>query len=131
MKFKNLTILVILLFSVMAVNGQNNNKNNSVVGTWKFEAPYAPEGYTSGLIAVGFADQKYSASMSFSGSEYKFPGEKVKVENDTVTFSVYMEGEDIKVSLKVDTSTKMSGKAVYSGGEVPLTLTKAVNTEKK
>ena len=40
-----------------------------------------------------------------------------------------MEGQDIKVMLKIENETKMSGKAVYSEGEVPLTLTKVVTVE--
>ena len=35
-----------------------------------------------------------------------------------------MEGQDIKVLLKVENDMKMTGKAVYSEGEVPLTLNK-------
>ena len=130
MKCKTLTLLVILLLSVISVNGQDNSKKTSPVGTWKFEAPYAPEGYTSGTIAVGLTEQKHTTTMSFTGSEYKIPGEKVKVTNDSILFSVYLEGQDIKVLLKIENETKMSGKAVYSEGEVPLTLTKAVASAK-
>jgi len=67
--------------------------------------------------------------MAFAGSEYKLPGENVKAVNDSILFSIYMEGQDIKVMLKIENETKMSGKAVYSEGEVPLTLTKVVTVE--
>jgi len=99
------------------------------IGTWKFEAPYAPEGYTSGTIVVGMAENKYNSTMVFTGSDYKLTGEKVKFEKDTVSFTIYIEGEDINVTLKMENGTKMAGKAVYSEGEVPLTMTKTV--EKK
>ena len=49
--------MLISFLCVIAVSAQNINKNNPV-GTWKFDAPYAPEGYTSGTIVVGFTDQK-------------------------------------------------------------------------
>ena len=62
--------------------------------------------------------------MSFTGSEYKLPGENVKTVNDSVLFNIYLEGQDIKVMLKLESESKMTGKAVYSEGEVPLTLTK-------
>ena len=133
MKSKILTLLVISFLSVITVSGQNNTKKNSPVGSWKFEAPYAPEGYTSGTIAVGLADKKYSTSMVFTGSESKLQGEKVKVAKDSVLFSIYLEGQDVKVMLKIENETTMSGKAVYTEGEVPLTLTKntASDTEVK
>ena len=126
---KILKVLVISFLSVIAVNGQNSTKKTNPVGTWKFEAPYAPEGYTSGTIAVGLDEQIYSTTMVFSGSEYKLTGEKVKVANDSVSFSIYLEGQDIKVMLKIENETTMSGKAVYTEGEVPLTLTKNVDPE--
>ena len=108
---------------------QNNQVKNNPVGTWKFAAPYAPEGYTSGTIIVGFAEEKHTATMSFTGNEYKLPGEKVKAVNDSILFSVYLEGQDIKVLLKMVSDTNMTGKAVYSEGEVPLTLTKMLASD--
>jgi hypothetical protein len=125
MKTKTFTLLAILLFMVIAVNGQNNNKKTSPVGSWKFDAPYAPEGYTSGIITVGFENQKNTTFMSFEGSDYKIPGENVKSSSDSLIFSVYIENQDVKVILKIESEAKMSGKAVYSEGEVPLTLTKS------
>jgi hypothetical protein len=127
---KNLFVLIVISFIVVTTSAQQaNNQKNNPVGTWKFEAPYAPEGYTSGTIVVGLEDQKHTTSMAFAGSEYKLPGENVKAVNDSILFSIYMEGQDIKVMLKIENETKMSGKAVYSEGEVPLTLTKVVAVE--
>lgn len=129
MKSRIITLLVISLLAVVTVNGQGNSKKNNPVGSWKFEAPYAPEGYTSGTIVIGQADQKPTATMSFTGSEYKLPGEKVVIAKDSLSFAIFLEGQDIKVSLKIETDSKMTGKAVYSEGVVPLTLTKNTTPE--
>jgi hypothetical protein len=128
MKNRILFLMLISFLSVLAVSAQNTTKNNPV-GTWKFDAPYAPEGYTTGTIVVGIAEQKTTTTMSFAGSEYKLPGENVKTPADSVLFSIYLEGQDIKVLLKMETETKMTGKAVYSEGEVPLTLSKVLAEE--
>jgi hypothetical protein len=125
---KKITFLVLIMFALVAtVSAQNAKPKSNPVGTWKFEAPYAPEGYTTGIIVLGMEDQKSTASMTFIGSESKLPGENVKVGNDSITFSIYVQGEDVKVTLKPESETKMSGKAVYSEGEVPLTLTKGTD----
>jgi hypothetical protein len=128
MKNRILFLMLVSFLCVMAVSAQNTIKSNPA-GTWKFEAPYAPEGYTTGTIVVGFAEQKTTTTMSFTGSEYKLPGENVKTPNDSVLFSIYLEGQDIKVMLKLESETKMTGKAVYSEGEVPLTLNKVLAEE--
>jgi len=122
--------MVISFLFVIGVNGQNSNKINPV-GTWKFAAPYAPEGYSSGKIVVGFAEQKHTTTMSFTGNEYKLPGDNVKTVNDSIMFSVFLEGQDIKVMLKMVSDTNMTGKAVYSEGEVPLALSRVLTTEQK
>ena len=119
--------MLISFLPVMLVSGQNINKINPV-GTWKFEAPYAPEGYSSGKIVIGFKEQKHTTTMSFTGGDTILSGEKVRAVNDSVLFSVYLEGQDIKVMLKMEDDSKMSGKAVYSEGEVPLTLTRQLAT---
>jgi hypothetical protein len=124
--------IILILFAVYCLqysNAQDIKSKDQSVGTWKFAAPYAPEGYSSGTIVIGSAEKKDTATMSFGTGEYKLPGGNVKVINDSVLFSVFLEGQDIKVMLKVDSDTSMSGKAVYSEGEVPLTLSKVISTE--
>lgn len=121
---KVILIIVSIIFSLPILPAQNNLVKNNPVGTWKFAAPYAPEGYTSGIIVVGFAEKKHTATMSFTGNEYKLPAEKVTAVKDSVLFSVFLEGQDIRVLLKMVSDTNMTGKAIYSEGEVPLALTK-------
>jgi len=122
-------IFAAFIVSILSVAAQNPASKSNTVGKWKFDAPYAPEGYNSGLIEVSFAENKYSALISFTGSDYKIAGEKVKVENDTVNFTVYIEGNDIAIKLKMDGDAKMAGKAVYVEGEIPLTLTREVKNQ--
>jgi hypothetical protein len=128
MKNRILTLIVLLFLSAIAGSAQSINKVNPV-GTWKFAAPYAPEGYSSGTIVVGFTEQKHTTTMSFTGSEYKLEGENVKAVNDSILFSIFLEGQDIKVMLKIENDTNMSGKAVYTEGEVPLSLSRILTSD--
>lgn len=116
--------LLIFVISVSITHAQNVVDKNNPVGNWKYEAPYAPEGYNSGTIVVGFADKKYSVSVSFTGSSYKLQGEQVKFENDLLTCTVYVEGEYVKISVKAENNNRMAGTATYSEGQIPLTLTR-------
>lgn len=126
MKKSIITYLMISLFAVCAVTAQTTPKKGNVVGKWKFEAPYAPEGYNSGSIEFSFAEDKYSTAISMTGSDYKIPGDKTKVDNDTVSFIVLVEGSEIVISLKAESDVRMTGIAVSPEGEIPLTLTKEV-----
>lgn len=121
--------LLFFVFIFSLASAQAGKGKKDPVGKWNFAAPYAPEGYTSGIIEVSVAKKKYSTTMMFTGSEGKYPGDKVKFEKDTLTFNMYVEDQNVAVKLKFDDKSKMSGKAVYSEGEVPLTLTR--ETKKK
>lgn len=123
---KIVTFCTLLLFSTSIISAQSSADKKNPVGKWKFEAPSAPEGYNSGSISISFAENKYSTAVSLTGSDYVIPGDKTKVENDIVTFILLIEGTEIAISLKAENDTKMTGKAVYSEGEIPLTLTKDV-----
>lgn len=125
-------ILFLFLFAlgiISVVSAQNTKVANNPVGKWQFEAPYAPEGFTSGTVEIGYTEAKYSAIMVFTGNDYKLPGEQVKFENEVLKFVIYVEGTDVTVTLKFDSASKMSGKAVYSEGEVPLTMTRLPKKE--
>ena len=119
---KLIPFALLIIFSISVTSAQTTKVKKDPVGDWKFEAPYAPEDYTSGTVTVGFAEKKYSATMSFTGSDYKLPCENVKFEKETLSLAVYVEGETVTITLKMDDAAKMSGNAVYSGGSIPLTL---------
>jgi len=126
---KGFVIVLFIVLCLPVLTAQNKLPKIDSAGTWKFDAPYAPEGYNSGIIVVGIVEQKPSAIMSFTGNDFKYPGENVKAEKDSILFSVYIQGQDVNVMLKIENDTLMSGKAVYSEGEVPLSLTKTTASE--
>jgi hypothetical protein len=126
---KGIILILFAVFCLQYSNSQDIKSKFNSAGSWKFDAPYAPEGYSSGTITIGSAEKKDTATMSFGTGEYKLGGENVKLVNDSVLFSIFLEGQSIKVMLKVDSDTSMSGKAIYSEGEVPLTLSKVKSTE--
>jgi hypothetical protein len=126
---KGFVIILFIVLCLPVLTAQNKQPKIDSAGTWKFDAPYAPEGYNSGIIVVGMVEQKPSATMSFTGNDFKYPGENVKAEKDSILFSVYIQGQDVNVMLKIENDTLMSGKAVYSEGEVPFSLTKTLASE--
>jgi len=121
--------LLIIVAGFSTLTAQKSNSKFKPEGKWQFEAPSAPEGYTFGSMEVTFADKKYSAAMGFPGTEIKLPAEQVKFENGELTFKLYVEGEEILISLKPEGNDKMTGKATFSGGDIPLTCNR--DKEKK
>ena len=121
---KNVLILIILTLSCFSLSAQTSKVKHNPEGKWDFEAPTAPGGYTSGVVEVASAENKYSATMSFTGNDYKFPVDMVKFENDSLKINLNIEGTDVNIKIKFEDSDKMSGVAVTNDGEIPLVLTR-------
>jgi hypothetical protein len=122
-------LAVILIASNIGI-GRNNSKMTDPVSTWKFEAPAAEDGYNSGNIIIGAEKNKYTVVISFTNYAPDITAGDVKIVNYTLSFDVPLEGEFVTVTLKSERKNKMTGKAVYSGGIVPLTLTFIVDSGK-
>ena len=113
---------IIIVAGFTYANAQANNSKFKPEGKWKFEAPSAPEGYTFGTMDVAFMEKKYSVAMGLpGGGDVKLPAEQIQFEKEELTFKVYIQGEEISIYLKPEGIDKMAGKAIYSGGEIPLT----------
>jgi hypothetical protein len=120
-----LIIISFLLLTISSLTAQETkNQKHDPIGKWRFEAPYAPEGYNSGTFVIGIKENKHTVEMSLTGTDYKFIGDSVKTEKDLITFTVSLEGEIITITLKPSEQGKMSGTAAYTEGEVPFTLTR-------
>ncbi len=116
-------VILLMMCTVSFLSGQNQTKH---LGKWKFEAPNAPEGYNAGFIEVGTAEKGYTASISFGEGDYKLPADKVKIENDVLTFIVNVEGNEVTIVLKPENNTLMKGNATYTDGSTPLVLTRSI-----
>jgi hypothetical protein len=111
-------------------SAQAGKSKKDPVGKWIYEGPTAPEGYTSGKMEFSLTDKKYNAIWTFAGNEEnKYPSENIKFSNDSLIFNVMVDGEDVAVALKIEEKSKMTGKAIYSGGEVQMTLTREAKKE--
>jgi hypothetical protein len=123
---KSILTTVVLLLAIFTLNSQGVQKKFNPSGTWKYEAPYAPEAYATGTIIFAEKDKAMTASISFTGSDYKIPAEKVTLDGSSVTILINLEGEGITINLKPESETKMSGVAKGPEGDIPLTLNKQV-----
>jgi len=121
-------ILLVTLFSSV-LSAQSVKIKKDPVGKWTFDAPYAPYGYTTGAVDIGFEDQEYSVKMSFTEIGYSFEGENITVRNDSIFFDVWIEGNSVSNTLKIEDDTTITGIAVYFEGTVPYTMKKYLEKE--
>ncbi|HVN57185.1 MAG TPA: hypothetical protein VMT63_02710 [Bacteroidales bacterium] len=122
---KKCLFLIFIALATINLTAQTTKQKHNPEGKWEFEAPSAPGGYTSGVVEVTKTDSKLTATMSFSGNDYKFPVDQVKFENDTLKINLNVDGTDVNIRIKFEEPDKLSGVAVTNDGEIPLTLTRS------
>jgi hypothetical protein len=125
---KTILFVLLMIVSLQLLTAQESNLNKNPVGLWKYEAPGSEPGFDSGIAEISFADGKYSATLVFTGTEYKFPAYLAKFENDTLLININVNNADFKATLKFIEASKMVGKAVSSEAEFQVVLTKITST---
>ncbi|MDT8402274.1 MAG: hypothetical protein RQ743_11315 [Bacteroidales bacterium] len=122
---KNIAAMLtsVLILSLISLNLMSSPVKDPV-GKWKYTAPGAPYGYDQGIIEISKDADEYMATLSFTGMSYKYNLEKIKYEEDKLSFGLYLDGEDIIVVMTLSEDDKLSGKAMYSQGEISISATR-------
>jgi len=115
MKTIKILMLVMLAASFTTVNAQ---KKVDPVGTWSYEAEYAPYEYSSGDVVVSKEGKEYKVEIKL-GEYYKIKAEKVVYKDNVLSFDVYVEGETVSVKTTMQKETH-EGTASYSEGTLKL-----------
>jgi hypothetical protein len=126
---KSLFTLILIVIHLNLALSQYKEAGKDPAGQWKFSAPYAPEGFNTGTMSIGFTEQKYSVSMAFTGGDYSFTGEDIKFRNDSLLFSIYIEDAVIDLGFKMENGSKMTGSASTPDGPIPVNVERAVEPE--
>lgn len=117
---KNGIVLGLFLALVMG-NAFAGSKAKDVVGTWNYEAPYAPYEYSTGKLIFTQSGDKLDGKIKIG--EYEIQMRNVKLEGDQLSFGAYVEGEYVTIKASVAKS-KLSGTASYSEGSIEVTAEK-------
>ncbi|MCP3931614.1 MAG: hypothetical protein GY705_21240 [Bacteroidetes bacterium] len=89
----------------------------NVEGTWIYKAADAPYEYSVGEITITKDAGKYKAVVAVNYS--KLTVDKVTVDNNKVSFSLWIEDTKVDVTLNID-GKKMTGKAETYEGTIGL-----------
>ena len=107
--------MVLLAASFTTVNAQ---KKVDPVGTWSYEAEYAPYEYSEGDIVVSKEGKDIKVEIKL-GEYYKITANKVEYKDNVLSFDVYVEGETVSIETTLEKETH-EGTASYSEGTLKL-----------
>ena len=121
MKYKTVfrgLIFVILVILVSSFTIDNPVKKFSPVGIWEYSVPGVQVGYESGTMIIAEYDKDYKVSLQLN-EYFKVEAENVVYKRKDLSFSVYVESEEILISGTFD-GDNFSGKLSYSEGDFEL-----------
>ena len=111
--------IVLGLFLAMFVGNVFAATNaKDVVGTWNYEAPYAPYEYSKGKLVFTENGDKVEGKIKIGS--YEIEMRNVKVEGENISFGAYVEGEYVSIKIALD-KKKFKGTASYSEGTIDVT----------
>jgi len=117
----NITTVLILLLATTGLQAADINKK--IMGTWKYTANEAPDGYRNGEILFFEKDGVTRAKIV---TDYDtIVSEKIKTEKDKVTFNFYAEYELCTAKLTY-TNNVLKGDVDTVEGKIALTLKRKV-----
>jgi uncharacterized lipoprotein YehR (DUF1307 family) len=105
---------------VIALSSATNMQQPNPIGNWKVVSDYAPEGFQTSKVTISKEEDNFLVEMNFEEIGYKIKGEKVSFTDGIFKFNLYVEGEDVIITMKFNGEDKLVGTASTSGGEIPL-----------
>lgn len=106
-------IIIAVSFSMLA----SGSELEKLVGTWDYNASYAPPGYDKGQLVFFEKDGKTVGQAKISG--YAIDVKNLKYSEGTYSFIVTVEYQDIPVTFKLE-GDKLTGKVSSSEGDLPI-----------
>ena len=121
---KKVTFVMMILCLVFMNQMTFAKGNKSVIGTWKVTVADAPYEYVNSSLVVTEGEGKLSAKVIFENSQEVNVSE-IQMAEDTVHLTVNIDGNDIKVTGKVENS-KITGKVDAPDGVLEMTAVKKI-----
>ena len=112
-------VSVIVLIMVSSFTFDAPVRKYSPVGSWDYSVPGVGEGYESGIMLISEDGKEYKVTLQLN--EYsKIVAEKVVYKKKEISYTIYVETEEILISGTFD-GDNFSGKLSYFEGDFDIT----------
>jgi hypothetical protein len=122
MNFKNVSRVALSIMLVVLVSSFTTvapAKKFTPVGSWEYSVPGVQPGYETGTMIITQEGKEYKITMVLN-EYFKAEAEKVVYNKRALSFSVWVETEEVLVSGAFD-GDQFTGKLSYFEGEFDLT----------
>ena len=121
-------ILVAIFITTSSFSMEPVSKKFTPVGTWKFSAPSAPEGYNTSDLIISKEVKEYKLVFALN-EYYQITANEVVYKKKNLSFILYIETETVQIKGTFE-DDKFSGTASYSEGVIDVTAVRKKEAEK-
>lgn len=117
-------LIFTLLVAIFAgtLNAAVGQKNDEVVGEWKYEVPSAPYGYEKGVLVLEEKEGKLAGLIKFEDG-YKIDLKNITYAEGVFKCGLYVDYEYVSIKAKVE-GKKLTGAVDTPEGEMKITADK-------
>ena len=122
MNHKNvIRVAVVLLVMVLASSfvSEPLAEKYTPAGTWEYSVPGVQPGYENGSMIIAEDGKEYKVTMVLN-EYYKTEAEQVVYKKKAISFSVYVENEEVKVNGNFE-GDEFKGRLSYFEGDFDIT----------
>ena len=114
-------LVAALLLSATTVIANNSigedkievNSADDLIGAWNYTVENVDYEYRSGVLLITKEDGKYNVQVQLSAGDIS--GEEIEVEDNSISFAVYIEGQKVSVSLMAEGDKIKGESSSYDG----------------
>jgi len=122
MRYKSVlrgVVAMILLVMVSSFTFDTPAMRYTPVGSWEYSVPGVQAGYESGTMTIAEDGKEYKITMQLN-EYFKVDAENVVYKKKDISFTIYVETEEILVSGSFD-GDEFKGSISYSEGDFTIT----------
>jgi len=127
MRYKSVlrgVVAMILLIMVSSFTFDAPAMRYTPVGSWEYSVPGFQAGYESGTMTIAEDNKEYKVTMQLN-EYFKVDAESVVYKKKDISFTIYVETEEILISGSFD-GDEFKGSISYSEGDFPITAMRAL-----
>jgi len=130
---KKLQFVIVAAFLLSATTVMSNigfgegsievNTVDDLIGAWNYTVENVDYQYSTGVLLITKEEGKYNVQVQLSAGN--IIGEEIEVNDNNISFAVYIEGQKVSVSLIAD-GDKIKGESSSSEGVYKIEGTKVM-----
>jgi len=130
---KKLQFVIVAAFLLSATTVMSNigfgegsievNTVDDLIGAWNYTVENVDYQYSTGVLLITKEEGKYNVQVQLSAGN--ITGEEIEVNDNNISFAVYIEGQKVSVSLIAD-GDKIKGESSSSEGVYKIEGTKVM-----